>query len=581
MKVRVKILLGFIVVFIIGLFLGVVGLISTIRLSALSNEQYELQHAATGVTSVLNAHYTWRQNLTEAVLTMGTFSGSLDPTGCALGKWKNSDEAKNVSDSEILSLLNQLDTPHNFIHTEAARIVDAIAAGNQSEAEQILTEEILPRTVEAISILSAMTDRYTVLLEEKGAEIIALGNTMDVIIIVLIFAALLATVILAVLITSSVMKPIRGMAAAAGTISTGDLNVQINYTVDDEIGMLADAFRKMIDATKNQITVMELLAEGDLSVSVTARSDRDAMNIALQKMLAKLNAIFGEINLSTEHVATGSRQVADGSQVLAQGSTEQAAAVEQLSSSVHDIAEKTAVNAEMAGRAAKLAETIKSNAETGSRQMDEMMLAVKEINHASQNISKVIKVIDDIAFQTNILALNAAVEAARAGQHGKGFAVVAEEVRNLAAKSADAAKDSGGLISNSIEKAELGARIADETAASLVEIVSGINESSRLVGDIAKSSGDQSAGISQINKGIDQVAQVIQQNSATAEESASSSEEISRQATILKDLISQFRLNGIKTERFEDLPGKPSGKKLSMPEKSSFPPADIGDYGKY
>ena len=174
--------------------------------------------------------------------------------------------------------------------------------------------------------------------------------------------------------------------------------------------------------------------------------------------------------------------------------------------------------------------------------MNEMISAVREINQAGQSISKVIKVIDDIAFQTNILALNAAVEAARAGQHGKGFAVVAEEVRNLAAKSAEAAKDTGGLISNSIEKAELGSRIAGDTAASLTEIVSGINESSQIVSEIAKSSEEQSIGISQINSSIDQVAEVTHQNSATAQESAAASQEMNGQSSLLDELISQFKL---------------------------------------
>ncbi|MCL1820937.1 MAG: methyl-accepting chemotaxis protein, partial [Oscillospiraceae bacterium] len=208
--------------------------------------------------------------------------------------------------------------------------------------------------------------------------------------------------------------------------------------------------------------------------------------------------------------------------------------------------------------------------------MDEMTVAVKEINTASQSIQKVIKVIDDIAFQTNILALNAAVEAARAGQHGKGFAVVAEEVRSLAAKSADAARDTGGLIANSMEKAELGTRIAGETAASLAEIVSGINESSQIVSEIAQSSEEQSAGITQINHGIDQVAQVVQQNSATAEESAAASEEMSGQSSILEELIAQFKLKGATGRGI----GSGHKKQLAMPEMTSHQ-ASGGEFGKY
>jgi methyl-accepting chemotaxis protein len=236
--------------------------------------------------------------------------------------------------------------------------------------------------------------------------------------------------------------------------------------------------------------------------------------------------------------------VANGAQSLAQGATEQAASIQELSDSVMMIAERTKVSAEMAGETAKLAASVQEKAEKGSVQMDGLMKAVKEINDASQSINKIIKTIDDIAFQTNILALNAAVEAARAGQHGKGFAVVAEEVRNLAAKSAEAAKETGDMIQNTIDKAELGSQIAGETATSLVEIVSGIRESSELMIEIAKSSEEQSSSIAQVNIGIDQVAQVVQQNSATAEESAAASEEMSSQSSLLQELASKFKLKG-------------------------------------
>jgi len=388
---------------------------------------------------------------------------------------------------------------------------------------------------------------------DKVDDNTSLFKTMLLIELIVLALTVIIALYLAFRISSLISKPLIPLAAfmkragATGDIMLNAVDVETigKYArVKDEIGQTifgAASFIEHITAISERL---ESIAVGDLTIDAKTLSDTDTIGLSLTKTVDNLNNMFAEVNASAAQVSSGAKQVSDGAQSLAQGATEQAASIQQLSGSIAEIAKRTKANAETAGKTSTLFEAIKSDAEKGSRQMDQMISAVGEINEASRNISKIIKTIDDIAFQTNILALNAAVEAARAGQHGKGFAVVAEEVRNLASKSAEAAKDTGHMIQNSIEKAEFGFRIASETAASLKEIVSGISESSHYVAEIARASEEQSRGISQINTGIDQVTQVIQQNSATAEESAAASEEMSGQSDMLQQLIAQFKLKG-------------------------------------
>ena len=290
--------------------------------------------------------------------------------------------------------------------------------------------------------------------------------------------------------------------------------------------------------------VLSDVSEGNLCVDITSEYHGDFIELkkSINNIISSLNNILVDINASAEQVASGTNQVSEGSQNISQGATEQASSIDELSASITQIAEQTKQNALNANTANDLANAAKKDAAEGNEQMKAMQKAMVEINDSSVNISKIIKVIDDIAFQTNILALNAAVEAARAGAHGKGFAVVAEEVRNLAARSAQAAKETTDLIEGSIKKVEIGSKIADQTASALNNIVNGVDKAAQLVGDIAVASNEQATGITQINKAIEQLSLVVQQNSATSEEAASASVQLSSQAELLKSMVGQFNL---------------------------------------
>ncbi|WMI82188.1 methyl-accepting chemotaxis protein [Anaerotignum sp. MB30-C6] len=351
----------------------------------------------------------------------------------------------------------------------------------------------------------------------------------------------------------SIVRPIGKLNKATRALADGHLDTEIDVDSHDEIGQLAASMGTLTERLKTYIlyidevsALLNEMGRGNLNLTFQNTYDGDFEKIkeALTNTANMLNDTLSQINIASEQVASGSEQVAAGAQALSQGATEQASSIQELSASINEVSdhsERTAKNAEEA----KLITLEASNAMNRSKdQMNLMVQSMEEISSTSNEISKIIKAIEDIAFQTNILALNAAVEAARAGEAGKGFAVVADEVRNLAGKSAESAKNTAALIEKSVSAVEQGVNIVNETAKSLDEVVASSEKSSQIIQYIADASEEQAISISQVNIGVEQIAAVVQTNSATAEESAAASEELSGQSLMLKELIGNFKLKG-------------------------------------
>ena len=367
-------------------------------------------------------------------------------------------------------------------------------------------------------------------------------------------AGVVISAVFGVYIVRGITGPVKELEQAARSLAQGSLSdVRIGYISEDELGMLAQDMRSMVamwqDVIQDEAYLLTEISNGNFNVHSSKREcyvgELNQLLMSIQKINSGLSDTLSQINQSAAEVASGSEQVSMGAQTLAQGTTQQAASAEELSSTIMEISNQVDRNTKNAQQASADSRMVRLKAEESSECMGDMLEAMAEINKEANEISKIIRTIEDIAFQTNILALNAAVEAARAGEQGKGFSVVAGEVRSLANKSSAASKSTAALIENSLRTVENGKDIANKTAVSLSEVVNGVGRVTESLNNIAEDSAGQSEAIRQITESIEVISDVVQTNSATAEESAAASEELSSQAQILRYLVERFKLKDV------------------------------------